>query len=168
MTEPKHARNLSGSGAPHQQQRNESAPEQDRAPPSERVTEGQTDKSNYWDKAVVTISTAVIAFFTVVLAIATILLFWSSEKVAEAAKQSADAAAAAFNLIKRPELTTNFDSWTIQHFEVDQSPVIAFEIINAGSSHAHILRARYYYTVARNTPNTFNFHGALEGVPALL
>jgi hypothetical protein len=165
-----------------QQSQNQQQPSGQQPATNQTVMQGDENKPSRWtqikeyikdkwnwivetaernDKAVVAISTAVIAAFTIVLAIATGFLFISSEKVAQAA-------VSAFNLAKRPELASQFRSWRIRRFGADQSPIITFEISNAGDSHAHILRATYDFEVASDIPASFRKHGSIRDMPALL
>jgi hypothetical protein len=106
-----------------QQTNNQQQPASQQSSSQPLVLENQQQKSGYWsqtkqkikngwnrfvdvmehnDKAVVAISTMVIALFTVFLVVATASLFISSERVAEAGKKSAEIAEGTLIATNRP------------------------------------------------------------------
>lgn len=82
------------------------------------------------DKIVTVLSSVVIAAFTVALVIATFFLFWSSEKVANAAKDSADAATKAANIAEQ-SLTSTQRAYVFLKYAY-ASPVFAVDKSIAG------------------------------------
>jgi hypothetical protein len=98
-----------------QQGQNQHQPNNQNTSADEKVTSEEKYQASGWakikqaiernEKVVTALSTAVIAAFTVALVLATGFLYFSSEKVADAAKDSAEVARAALVVANRPWIT---------------------------------------------------------------